>query len=150
MYDLIRYARFSSVLVYHDADFKSLRSNDFHREVIEAAYISAASLLMREVLVDGAENGQPLRAPDPAPPVLPYANCPVPPPDPMGVPSSAVEGLAWNVVLEVVAHLRELRDLGDAGPSRQPGWSESMEGGIDGMLDTLGRCFACFLFSAPC
>lgn len=64
-----------------------------------------------------------------------------------GVPSSAEEGAAWKTVSEVLGHLRDLEELGDDGPLRELGWSEGMEKGIDGMLDTLGRCAVFWFFS---
>lgn len=55
------------------------------------------------------------------------------------VPSTAAEGIAWKNVIEISQHLRELKELGDAGPLRDAAWSSGMENGIDGIRDTIAR-----------
>eukprot|EP00752_Nemacystus_decipiens_P008540 g7627.t1 len=55
------------------------------------------------------------------------------------IPSTAAEGLAWKNVLEVLEHLRELREQGEAGPLRDPAWADGMERGVEGIRDTIGR-----------
>lgn len=58
------------------------------------------------------------------------------------VPSTAAEGLAWKNVLEVLEHLRELKEQGEAGPLRDAAWADGMERGVEGIRDTIGR-FVC-------
>lgn len=55
------------------------------------------------------------------------------------IPSTAAEGMAWKNLIEVLKHLRELKEQGKAGQLRDTPWADRMEGAVEGLRDTIGR-----------